>query len=373
MTDAPISVMIVDDSAMMRNLVTRIFESAPGFRVAATAMNGAFALKKLAQGLPDVIILDLEMPEMNGIEFLRERQKRGIDVPVIILSSLAEKGARITMEALALGASDFVLKPGGAASGADMKDVAEELMDLARVFGRRRRRAAAVAEARRTEPLEFLEPLEERAAPPVQKIRVTPLRGPGPMEVVAIGISTGGPNALREMFQYIDAKLPVPVLVVQHMPAGFTEEFAESLDRICPLEVREAKDGDVIQPGRIFIAPGHSHMTVEAKPLAKTVRLTDSAPVSGHRPSVDVLFSSVAGVYGNRCLAVIMTGMGRDGAAEIGSIYREGGITVAQDEASSVVFGMPRAAIEAGVIHHVVPLPKMAETINRLIQEHPPR
>ncbi len=370
MTDAPISVMIVDDSALMRNLVTRIFESAPGFRVAATAMNGAFALKKLAQGLPDVIILDLEMPEMNGIEFLRERQKRGIDVPVIILSSLAEKGARITMEALSLGASDFVLKPGGAASGADMKDVAEELVDLARVFSRRRRRAAAVAEyaeARRVEPL------EERAAPPVQKGRVTPIREPGPIEVVAIGISTGGPNALREMLQYIDAKLPVPILVVQHMPAGFTEEFAESLDRICPLEVREAKDGDVIQPGRVFIAPGHSHLTVAAKPLAKTVRLTASAPVSGHRPSADVLFSSVAGVYGNRSLAVIMTGMGRDGAAEIGSIYREGGITVAQDEASSVVFGMPRAAIEAGVIHHVVPLPRMAETINRLVREHPPR
>jgi two-component system chemotaxis response regulator CheB len=161
------------------------------------------------------------------------------------------------------------------------------------------------------------------------------------------------------------------MLVVQHMPAGFTGEFAQSLDRICSLEVREAKDGDLIRPGRVFIAPGNSHMSIEVKPLARTVHLSEDPPVNGHRPSADVLFSSVARVYGNRSLGVIMTGMGRDGASEMGSIYREGGFTIAQDEASSVVFGMPRIAIESGVIREVVPLSRMAETIKRLSREHP--
>jgi two-component system chemotaxis response regulator CheB len=371
-------VLIVDDSALMRNLVSRIFDSTPGFRAVGTAMNGLFALKKLEQLRPDLIVLDLEMPEMNGIEFLRERQKRGISVPVIILSSIAEKGAKITMEALGLGASDFVLKPGGAVSAYEMKQTAEELIELARVYGRKAQRAAdAVLPPRETgERLEELPPAEEKTEPvhpTIARGRITPLRDPGPTEVIAIGISTGGPNALRELLPSIDPDLPVPVLIVQHMPAGFTQEFAESLDKICPLEVREARDGDLIQRGRVFVAPGNAHMTVEERPLAKTVKLSVAPPVSGHRPSADVLFSSVAKVYANRCLALIMTGMGRDGATEIGSIFREGGITVAQDEASSVVFGMPRAAIEAGVISHVVPLSRMAETINRLCRDHPPQ
>jgi two-component system chemotaxis response regulator CheB len=371
-----VSVLIVDDSALMRNLVSRIFESAPGFRVAGTAMNGAFALKKIEQARPDLIILDLEMPEMNGIEFLRERQKRGLDVPVIILSSVAEKGARITMEALSLGASDFVLKPGGVTTSQDLKDTAGELLELARVYGMRGQgvpwtESAPAPRAPQKEAEAKAEPREEpRPLKPVE--RITPLRAPGPVEVVAIGISTGGPNALREVLPRLDPTLAAPVLIVQHMPAGFTVEFAESLDKVCPLEVREAKDGDVIKPGRVFVAPGNAHMTVETRPLARIVRLSDAPPVSGHRPSADVLFGSVARVYSNRCLAVIMTGMGRDGATEIGSIYREGGLTVAQDEKSCIVYGMPRAAVEAGVIHHVVPLPQMAETINRLSRERSP-
>lgn len=380
MIDRPISVLIVDDSALMRNLVSRIFGSAPGFRVAGTAMNGIFALRKIEAAMPDLVVLDLEMPEMNGIEFLRERQKRGLDVPVIILSSIAEKGARITMEALALGASDFVLKPGGITATHEMKDTAEELVEIARIYAGRGRRPPAPAEEPKREhrepgeeaaPVEYL---EEHPAPAQQaRQRVVPLRPPGPVEVVAIGISTGGPNALRELLPSLESDFPAPVLIVQHMPAGFTGEFAESLDRICPLEVREAKDGDVIKAGRVFIAPGDAHMTVESKPLANTVKLSSEAPVSGHRPSADVLFASVAKVYGNRSLAAIMTGMGRDGAAEIGSIYHEGGTTLAQDEASSVVFGMPRVAIEAGVITSVVPLARMAETLNRLSRERSPQ
>jgi two-component system chemotaxis response regulator CheB len=373
-TERSVSVLVVDDSALMRNLVSRIFESAPGFRVAGTAMNGAFALKKIEQARPDLIILDLEMPEMNGIEFLRERQKRGLDVPVIILSSVAEKGARITMEALSLGASDFVLKPGGVTTSQDLKDTAGELLELGRVYGMRAQGVpwTEAATTPRAPQREAEARAEVREVPPKGPERVTPLRAPGPVEVVAIGVSTGGPNALREVLPRLDPALPAPVLIVQHMPAGFTVEFAESLDKVCPLDVREAKDGDVVKPGRILVAPGNAHMTVEARPLARIVRLSDDPPVSGHRPSADVLFGSVARVYTNRCLAVIMTGMGRDGAAEIGSIYREGGITIAQDERSCIVYGMPRAAVEAGVIQHVVALPQMAETINRLSREHPP-
>ncbi len=383
--DQPISVLVVDDSALMRNLVSRIFDSTPGFKVAATAMNGVFAFRKLQQSPVDLIILDLEMPEMNGLEFLAERRKRGVDIPVIILSSLAEKGARITMEALALGASDFVLKPGGVTTTQDMKDTASELVELGRVYGKRHQETAErrpsgrpPAPAPRAEeavPVDYIEERMVPAAPiPVTpRRRESPLRQPGPIEVVAIGISTGGPNALREMLPALDADFPAPIVIVQHMPAGFTGEFAESLDRICALEVREAKNGDVIQPGRVFIAPGDAHITVEPKPLAKAVRLVSDPPRNGHRPSCDVLFSSVAKVYQNRCLAVLMTGMGRDGAVEIGSIYREGGITLAQDEASSVGFGMPRAAIESGVITSVVPLAEMAQTINRLGREHPPQ
>jgi two-component system, chemotaxis family, protein-glutamate methylesterase/glutaminase len=371
-TQRPVSVLIVDDSALMRNLLSRIFEGAPGFTISGTAMNGVFALRKIEQSRPDLITLDLEMPEMDGIAFLRERQKRGIDVPVIVLSSLAEKGARITMEALALGASDFILKPGGVSSTVDLRETAQELLDLARVYGRPGQQRAGTGESEnRPEPAEPARRTEHPPAARTQE-REKPVssRAPGPVEVVAIGISTGGPNALRDIVPHLDPRMPAPVLIVQHMPAGFTEEFAQSLDRICPLEVREAKDGDVLTAGRIFVAPGNAHMQVEARPLARVIRLSDAAPVSGHRPSADVLFGSVARVYGNRAMGVIMTGMGRDGAAEIGSIYREGGVTIAQDEQSSIVFGMPRVAIESGVIHHVVPLAKMADTINRLSREH---
>ena len=354
----------------MRNLVSRVFESTPGFRVAGTAMNGFFALKKIEQNPPDLVVLDLEMPEMNGLEFLRERQKRGIGIPVIILSSIAEKGAKVTIEALSLGASDFVLKPGGVASSYDMREAAAELVELARVYGRP---STPISSAKKIDEPAPVLPLEARPRPITPAKSAQPLRPPGPINIVAIGISTGGPNALREMLPQLGGDFRPPVLIVQHMPAGFTEEFAESLNRICPLDVREAKNGDLIQSGRILIAPGSSHMSVEARPLANVVRLLDSPPVSGHRPSADVLFASVAKVYSNRCLVVIMTGMGRDGAMQIGAAYREGGITLAQDEASSVVFGMPRAAIESGVIHTVVPLSEMAETIKRLSREHPPQ
>lgn len=379
MAEDPISVLIVDDSAMMRNLIGRIVESHEEMAVAGKAMNGMFALQKLPRLEPDVIILDLEMPEMNGIEFLKEKNKLGNDVPVIVLSAIATKGAKITMEALSLGASDFITKPSGAVSH-DIQSVGERLTELILAFGRdyRKRqgprktaRELPAAAAYKTEPAVR----EIKTAAPTVPIgtghweKITPRREPGKVQIMAIGISTGGPNALRKVFADFDADLPVPVIVVQHMPAGFTEEFAKSLDRICPLEVKEAADGDLLRPGRILIAPGDFHVEVTRKSLGAIVNVVSRDPVNGHRPSVDVLFESIAREYGNESIAAIMTGMGKDGARQIGRIYGEGGLTLAQDEETSIVFGMPKVAIEHGYIREVVPLGNMASRLCHLTKE----
>ena len=193
--------------------------------------------------------------------------------------------------------------------------------------------------------------------------RVTPRAEPGRAEVVAIGISTGGPNALRKVFAELDPDLPVPVLVVQHMPAGFTSEFASSLDRVCALEVKEASDGDEIRAGRVLIAPGNYHLAVARSGGSLVARVTQDEPRNGHRPSVDVLFESVAEAYGNHAVAVIMTGMGRDGSDGLGRIYARGGMTIGQDETSSVVYGMPKVAYERGYVRKQVALYEIAGTI----------
>ena len=370
-----ISVLIVDDSAMMRNLIGRMVEDTPGLVIAEKAMNGNFALQKIPRVNPDVIILDLEMPEMNGIEFLQERKKQGIKIPVVILSSIAEKGAKITMDALALGASDFIQKPSGSVS-MDIHTVKDTLVPMLFAYGGAYRRSQGkkilrpeeyakkpdpqqIPQTLRTNFL-FPTPPVDPAKPPAQ------LRKPGKTEIIAIGISTGGPDALRVVFSKLDKDLTVPIVVVQHMPPGFTSEFAKSLDRICPLEVKEAEEGDAIQSGRILIAQGNKHLEVERKGFAGVVHLSDSPLVSGHRPSADVLFASVALAYQNRALGVIMTGMGRDGAAQLGTIYKEGGLTLGQDEKSSVVYGMPRVAHELGHVMEQSPLDNMAQRICEL-------
>jgi len=367
-----ISVLVVDDSALMRNLIGRMIEDTPGLVVAEKAMNGNFALQKIIRVNPDVIVLDLEMPEMNGIEFLKERKKRGIEIPVVILSSIAAKGAEITMEALSLGASDFVQKPSGSISE-DIHVVKDTLVSKLLGYGGAHRKSKglkvlAPSEYQPKTPSEKVsdiavhfklaaEPKIAPAAPPTQ------IRKPGNTEIIAIGISTGGPDALRVVFANLDADLKIPIVVVQHMPAGFTNEFAKSLDRICPLAVKEAEDGDIIMPGRILIAQGNKHLEIERKGTGAVARLSNAPQVSGHRPSADVLFASVAMSYSNHSLGVIMTGMGRDGAQHLGTIYKEGGMTLGQDEGSSVVYGMPRVAYELGHVMEQIPLQKMARKI----------
>lgn len=402
----PVSVLIVDDSALMRSLIGKIIETSETLVIANKAMNGRFALQKLSRSEPDVIVLDIEMPEMNGIEFLKERKKLGIEIPVIVLSSVAKEGARITMECLELGASDFITKPSGSDS-ANIHTVAKQLVELLTGYGRQYQRKKAEGRAKAlprdklaeyestfiqesrpedretvTLPRETIASLQKaktriqeqsgtklERTPVATTSKPVPLRAPGAIEIIVIGISTGGPNALRDVFSQIDPDLPQPILVVQHMPAGFTEEFANSLNRICPLEVKEAADGDLIKPGRILIAPGNRHLEVVRKSLATIARITDEPAQNGHRPSVDVLFDSVAREFKNHALGIIMTGMGKDGAAKIRELYYQGSRTIGQDEKSSVVYGMPRVAWEMGGVMEQVSLSEMANTINQYAQK----
>lgn len=372
-----IRVLIVDDSALMRSLIGKIVENTPGLAVADKAMNGKFALQKLERVKPDIIVLDLEMPEMNGVEFLRERKRLNIDIPVIVLSSIAKEGARVTMECLELGASDFVTKPSGSES-ANLASVANQLVEFLQAYGKRyqlkkhagvARPITAASVQPHTPPIR-----QERPIEPVQETKpaggkVTQMQKPGNIEIIAIGISTGGPNALREVFAELDPELPQPIVVVQHMPPGFTYEFANSLNKICPLEVKEAQEGDLVKKGRILIAQGGKHLIVEKKPLGSIAHISDAAPQSGHKPSADVLFSSIAEQFRNHALGIIMTGMGKDGAASITRLYQEGSRTIGQDEASAVVYGMPRVAFEMGGIMEQVSLKNMAAAINRYGKE----
>ena len=396
-----IKVLVVDDSAFMRNLISKIIEATPGLCVIGKAINGKFALEKIPLIQPDVIILDIEMPEMNGIEFLKERKKRNIDIPVIVLSSIAREGASVTMQCLALGASDFMTKP--SSESGDLNEVAKNISDVLLSYGGQYKRTMASAsklnsmsrpipnrfssststsfstggfsssssvnsiEQNKTES-KFSFGFSRQEKKEIEEIR--PYREPGKIEVIAIGISTGGPNALREVFAKIDPNLTQPILVVQHMPAGFTAEFANSLNQICPLEVKEAKDGDLLKPARILIAPGSMHMYVEKRSLATIVRLSDAPLCNGHRPSVDVLFESVAKCFQNRALGVIMTGMGKDGAAQLAEMRREGAWTLGQDEESSIVYGMPKVAYEYGGVQRQVPLSDMADAISKLARDN---
>lgn len=390
-----IEVLVCDDSSLMRNMISRIVDSAEGMHTVGTAMNGKFCLQKIPLLKPDLILLDIEMPEMTGVQFLEERKKLGIDIPVIILSSIATKGAAVTMQCLELGASDFITKPGGSVS-VNITSVGSSIIEKIASYGGKYARAhgkniaspevfvhqaklkeaeaAAVKEGiiSKIKPSETKpEPLPATLWTPPHKepAVITPLRQSGPIDVVALGISTGGPNALREVFAKIDPRFSKPILVVQHMPAGFTKEFAASLDKICPLKVKEAEDGDLIHPGQIYIAPGDFHIVVQKSTLCNVIRLSKEDLRNGHRPSADVLFESVAKLYKNRALGVIMTGMGRDGAAQLAEMRKQGARTLGQDEKSSIVYGMPRAAWELGAVQKQVSLENMAAEMSAVIKE----
>jgi two-component system, chemotaxis family, protein-glutamate methylesterase/glutaminase len=333
-----IRVLVVDDSALMRKLIPLILERDPAIEVVGTAMDGAFALKKIAELKPDVVTLDLEMPRMDGIETLRMIMKHA-PRPVILFSTHSREGAYSTFKALALGAIDFVAKPKDAASG-HLDPIAAELTDKIKV-------------ARRASGLKRLPTFEVE---PVQPIKRKSSIVVAPSRIIAIGISTGGPNALQFLLTQIPADFPAAIVVVQHMPEGFTDMFARRLDECCALEVQEAKSGDMLIAGRVLICPGNRHIMVRRMPRGEMVVLSDSPPINGHRPSVDVLFHSVAQEFGLTSVGLLMTGMGEDGAEGLGAIKSAGGMTIAQSEESCVVSGMPRAAIQKGFANKVLPL-----------------
>jgi two-component system, chemotaxis family, protein-glutamate methylesterase/glutaminase len=333
-----IRVLVVDDSALMRKLIPLILERDPDIEVVGTAMDGAFALRKIAELHPHVVTLDLEMPRMDGIETLRMIM-RSAPLPVIVFSTHSKEGAYSTFKALALGAIDFVPKPKDAAGGR-LETVAAQLVEKIKVAKR--------ASGARSIPKAQLE------QPPPNKQRGRAALAP--KRIIAIGISTGGPNALQYLLSQIPVDFPSTFVVVQHMPEGFTEMFARRLDECCALDVQEAKSGDLLIAGRVLICPGNRHMMVRRMPRGEMVVLSDGPAINGHRPSVDVLFHSVAQEFGLTSVGMLMTGMGEDGAEGLGAIRSAGGITIAQSEDTCVVPGMPRAAIAKGYASKIIPL-----------------
>jgi two-component system chemotaxis response regulator CheB len=337
-----IRVLVVDDSALMRKLIPTILERDPSIEVVGTAMDGAFALKKIEEFHPDVITLDLEMPRMDGLEALRLIMRRA-PMPVIVFSTHSKEGAYSTFKALALGAIDFVAKPRDAAAG-HLDAIAVELIEKIKV-------------AKRASGRKIRANVEVETKPPQKKPARAALP---PSRVIAIGISTGGPNALQYVLSQIPADFSATILIVQHMPEGFTEMFARRLDECCALDVQEARSGDLLIAGRVLICPGNRHIMVRRMPRGDMAVLSDGPPVNGHRPSANVLFNSVAQEFALTSIGVLMTGMGDDGAEGLGAIKAAGGMTVAQSEDTCVVSGMPRAAILKGYANKIVPLESLS-------------
>ena len=346
-----IRVMVVDDSALARKIAGDILNAQPEIEVVATAARAEFALAKLEREKPDVITMDMEMPGMNGVEAIREIMNRR-PTPIVVLSAHARAGAELTLAALEAGAVDFVLKPSSSLYGG-LDDLARHLVETVR---------GAVGAPTGT-PIVTAPPKRRPVSTGTHGRRAPRLSSGGRFEIVAIGTSTGGPVALKEVLSGIPEDFPLPILVVQHMPPVFTRAFAERLNSSCPVDVKEAEEHDELIPGRVLIAPGDYHMIVDRGTSLARIHLHQREQVSGHRPSVDVLMHSVAREYGSKALAVIMTGMGRDGADGLQELHRRGGEVVAQDESTSVIYGMNREVISRGDADSVVPLNRIADAI----------
>jgi two-component system, chemotaxis family, protein-glutamate methylesterase/glutaminase len=346
-TMPPARVLVVDDSVVVRKFVCDALSASAEVEVAGTAPSGAIALAKIPQLNPDVITLDIEMPGLDGIQTLVEIKKLYPKLPVIMFSSLTERGAAITLEALSLGASDYATKPTNSASlASSMEQVRQELVSkIISLVGR----SAPVVPRR-------VLPTLARTAFVCQKI-----------DIVAIGTSTGGPNALAAVIPRLAENFPVPIVVVQHMPPVFTRLLSERLNKLAAVGVHEGEAGRVLDPGHVWIAPGGHHMTVARKGRDVVLAMNDDAPENYCRPAVDALFRSVAQVYGPNVLAVVLTGMGADGLRGSQWIREKGGDVIAQDEATSVVWGMPGAVVNAGQAREVYPIEAMAAEIGRRV------
>lgn len=365
----PIRVLVVDDTIVYRKVVGDVIASIPGAEVCATAANGRFALTKIATFKPDLITLDIEMPEMNGLELLEELKKRGAKLPrIIMLSTLTTRGGDMTIRALELGAFDFITKPQTGTAAENREKIRSQLTPSVTALiqekkFRSRLDSTRATLARTAQPQRRRDKKPEApVAAPAGRLRRLVSR---PSEVVAIGISTGGPNALAAMLPKLPADIGVPILIVQHMPPVFTKSLAGSLNNKCAIEVKEAEDGDLLKPGLALIAPGGKQMRVEAHKdgVHRLVRITDDPPENSCKPSADYLFRSVADHYVGRATGIIMTGMGQDGFKGLQKMHGNGSVILAQDEASCTVYGMPKAPAEAGITDKVVPLAEMARAL----------
>ncbi|MDR5770320.1 MULTISPECIES: chemotaxis response regulator protein-glutamate methylesterase [unclassified Caballeronia] len=346
-----INVLCVDDSALVRSLMTEIINSQPDMHVCATAPDPLVARELIKLHNPDVLTLDVEMPRMDGLDFL-EKLMRLRPMPVVMVSSLTERGNEITLRALELGAVDFVTKPKvGIRDG--MLDYAEKLADKIRAASRARVRQTTHAASA---PASAGSAAAVRPAPFLNNPLVSTEK------LVIVGASTGGTEAIREVLVPLPPDAPA-VLIAQHMPPGFTKSFAQRLNGLCRITVKEAEHGERVLPGHAYIAPGHAHLVLARSGANYVAHLSDAPPVNRHRPSVDVLFRSAAQHAGKNAIGVILTGMGRDGAAGLLDMQQAGACTLAQDEASCVVFGMPREAIAMGGASEIAPLNEMSRRV----------
>lgn len=354
-----IDVLVVDDSAVVRQLMSALLGPQVGVRL-ATASDPVVAMAKMRRHRPHVILLDLEMPRMDGLTFLKQIMATD-PLPVVVCSGFAEPGTMLAMRALAAGAVDVLPKPRISPTG-----LAEDngLLDVLRAAAQAKVGPPRVLRPRTTTLPGIVVPAAPKRLPPRPPAR-TDVTGSFRMAndaIVAIGASTGGTEALRDILRAMPYDAP-GIVIVQHMPAGFTAAFAEHLNASCKIEVLEASPGDRVMPGRALVARGNRHLIVQRRGFDLVVELTDEAPVCRHRPSVDVLFHSVANLLGRNAVGVILTGMGADGSAGLLAMKRAGAPTIAQDEATSVVFGMPKEAIDLGAVDVVLPLPRIAAGI----------
>ncbi|WP_436525955.1 protein-glutamate methylesterase/protein-glutamine glutaminase [Actinoplanes sp. HUAS TT8] len=375
-----ISVLVVDDSVVVRRLIVDALGEAPGIQVVGTASNGLLAQAKIDQLKPDVITMDIEMPEMDGIEAVRELRKRHTQLPVIMFSTLSAAGATATLEALSAGATDYVTKPSNVGSVKEsIQAVRDQLVPKIQALGGRRRPPAG-APARGPAPAAGVRPGAAPARPglpPTSAARPAAAGPPPPagrpaaprraaggrIDILAIGSSTGGPDALTKVLLGLPADLPVPVVITQHMPPVFTKMFAERLDRSTPLKVVEAGDGMELAAGTVYIAPGDRHLVFNRKGTSTLTQLSNAPQENSCRPAVDVMFRSVAALYGGTAFATVLTGMGQDGRGGA-KVLRDAGCEIlAQDEASSVVWGMPGAVVGAGLADEVLPLDRIAAAL----------
>lgn len=376
---SPVRVMVVDDSAVIRGLITRALETDSGIQVVATVGNGQLAVSQMSRSDVDVIVLDIEMPVMDGLTALPELLKAAPDVKIIMASTLTQRNAQVSIEALQKGASDYIPKPSSTGEIHGSADFKRDLIDKVKALGRVRRdrrdrnKAAGGPEAKpvpagRTAP----------AAPggrtsllsPTSPISLRPFGRLMP-QIVGIGSSTGGPQALFTVLGNLPASFKLPIVITQHMPATFTTILAEHIGRVSKRPSAEGRDGEPIEPGKIYLAPGDNHMIIETQGTQKIIRLNKNPPENFCRPAVDPMFRSLAAVYGANVLGVVLTGMGSDGAKG-GRVLADAGATViAQDEASSVVWGMPGAAAQAGICSALLPIDKVAGEIARIAGVRP--